>query len=176
MPGTTFDGVAPGAPCYQVAGRWPKKVSTLASMRVRNVDSSFSQMSGEGDLTVAQASEALGTSPQTLRTMLRKGQLRGEQQPWGGPAPVTTQMIPSGCGTREPSGVPYAACGMPTLNWPIFWGPPYEPCDSRSCEICSAIVLRNPSGTHGGPSAVLLEEREPLRNSPAGEAKTEGEW
>jgi uncharacterized protein len=36
-----------------------------------------------GDLTVAEAALALGTSPQTIRTMLRKGQLPGRQRPWG---------------------------------------------------------------------------------------------
>ena len=36
-----------------------------------------------GPLTVAQVAEALGTSPQTVRALLRKGQLRGEQRPWG---------------------------------------------------------------------------------------------
>ncbi len=36
-----------------------------------------------GSLTVAQVAEALGTSPQTVRALLRKGQLRGEQRPWG---------------------------------------------------------------------------------------------
>ena len=36
-----------------------------------------------GGLTVAEAAAALGTSPQTVRALLRKGQLRGEQRPWG---------------------------------------------------------------------------------------------
>ncbi len=36
-----------------------------------------------GPLTVAQVAEALGTSPQTVRALLRKGQLLGEQRPWG---------------------------------------------------------------------------------------------
>ena len=36
-----------------------------------------------GGLTVAEAAVALGTSPQTVRALLRKGQLRGEQRPWG---------------------------------------------------------------------------------------------
>jgi uncharacterized protein len=36
-----------------------------------------------GDLTVADAALALGTSPQTVRTMLRKGQLQGAMRPWG---------------------------------------------------------------------------------------------
>ena len=35
------------------------------------------------DLTVAEAAEALGTSAQTVRTLLRKGELRGRRQPWG---------------------------------------------------------------------------------------------
>src|SRR4051794_16990255 len=39
-------------------------------------------MRGE-DLTVPEAAEALGTSPQTVRTLLRKGQLQGERHPWG---------------------------------------------------------------------------------------------
>src|SRR3954466_1906758 len=34
-------------------------------------------------LSVAEVAEALGTSPQTVRALLRKGQLRGEQRPWG---------------------------------------------------------------------------------------------
>ncbi|WP_432476128.1 UPF0182 family protein [Nocardioides sp. GXQ0305] len=39
---------------------------------------------GEGDgLTVAQAAEELGTSPQTVRALLRKGELDGRQRPWG---------------------------------------------------------------------------------------------
>jgi uncharacterized protein len=36
-----------------------------------------------GDLTVAEAAHALGTSPQTVRTMLRKGDLQGSKRPWG---------------------------------------------------------------------------------------------
>ena len=36
-----------------------------------------------GGLTVSEVADALGTSPQTVRAMLRKGQLRGEQRPWG---------------------------------------------------------------------------------------------
>jgi uncharacterized protein len=35
------------------------------------------------DLTVDEAANALGTSPQTVRTLLRKGELRGRKQPWG---------------------------------------------------------------------------------------------
>jgi uncharacterized membrane protein (UPF0182 family) len=36
-----------------------------------------------GPLSVDDAAEALGTSAQTVRTMLRKGELRGERRPWG---------------------------------------------------------------------------------------------
>jgi uncharacterized protein len=35
------------------------------------------------DLTVTEAAEALGTSPQTVRALLRKGDLRGRRQAWG---------------------------------------------------------------------------------------------
>ncbi len=35
------------------------------------------------DLSVSDAAEALGTSPQTVRALLRKGELRGERRPWG---------------------------------------------------------------------------------------------
>jgi uncharacterized protein len=35
------------------------------------------------DLTVAEAARALGTTPQTVRTLLRKGQLQGRKEPWG---------------------------------------------------------------------------------------------
>ena len=35
------------------------------------------------DLTVEDAADALGTTPQTVRTLLRKGELRGRKQPWG---------------------------------------------------------------------------------------------
>jgi excisionase family DNA binding protein len=35
------------------------------------------------DLTVNEAAEALGTSPQTVRALLRKGELPGRKQPWG---------------------------------------------------------------------------------------------
>jgi uncharacterized protein len=35
------------------------------------------------DLTVDEAADALGTTPQTVRTLLRKGELRGRKQPWG---------------------------------------------------------------------------------------------
>jgi uncharacterized protein len=34
-------------------------------------------------LTVDEAATALGTTPQTIRTLLRKGELRGRKQPWG---------------------------------------------------------------------------------------------
>lgn len=36
-----------------------------------------------GDLTVDEAADALGTTPQTVRTLLRKGELSGRKQPWG---------------------------------------------------------------------------------------------
>src|SRR3954469_12121269 len=35
------------------------------------------------DLSVAEAADALGTSPQTVRRLLRDGELRGRRQPWG---------------------------------------------------------------------------------------------
>jgi uncharacterized protein len=35
------------------------------------------------DLTVTEAADALGTSPQTVRTLLRKGELRGRKRAWG---------------------------------------------------------------------------------------------
>src|SRR3954452_21324674 len=35
------------------------------------------------DLTVAEAADALGTSPQTVRRLLRDGELRGRRQSWG---------------------------------------------------------------------------------------------
>src|SRR6188508_3586583 len=35
------------------------------------------------DLTVAEAAEAIGTSPQTVRALLRKGELRGRRQALG---------------------------------------------------------------------------------------------
>jgi uncharacterized membrane protein (UPF0182 family) len=35
------------------------------------------------DLTVAEAAATLGTTPQTVRTLLREGKLRGRKQPWG---------------------------------------------------------------------------------------------
>ena len=35
------------------------------------------------DLTVDEAADALGTTPQTVRTLLRKGELHGRKQPWG---------------------------------------------------------------------------------------------
>ena len=34
-------------------------------------------------LTVAETAAALGTSPQTVRTMLRQGALRGQKKAWG---------------------------------------------------------------------------------------------
>ncbi|GAA4696583.1 UPF0182 family protein [Nocardioides conyzicola] len=37
----------------------------------------------EDEFSVAEAAEALGTSPQTVRTLLRKGELGGERKPWG---------------------------------------------------------------------------------------------
>src|ERR687891_2879905 len=37
----------------------------------------------DDDLTVAEAAEALGTSPQSVRALLRKGELRGRKRPWG---------------------------------------------------------------------------------------------
>ena len=40
-------------------------------------------MGDQDDLTVAEAAEALGTSPQTVRALLRKGELRGRKRPWG---------------------------------------------------------------------------------------------
>lgn len=38
---------------------------------------------GGDDLTVPEAAAALGTSPQTVRALLRKGELRGRKTPWG---------------------------------------------------------------------------------------------
>jgi uncharacterized membrane protein (UPF0182 family) len=35
------------------------------------------------DLTVSEAADAIGTSPQTIRTMLRNGELRGRKEAWG---------------------------------------------------------------------------------------------
>ena len=35
------------------------------------------------DLTVVETAEALGTSPQTVRTLLRNGELRGDKRAWG---------------------------------------------------------------------------------------------
>src|SRR6476469_7083717 len=35
------------------------------------------------DLTVAEAADALGTSPQTVRRLLREGKVRGRREPWG---------------------------------------------------------------------------------------------
>jgi uncharacterized membrane protein (UPF0182 family) len=37
----------------------------------------------EGHLTVDEAARALGTSPQTVRTLLRSSQLQGRKRPWG---------------------------------------------------------------------------------------------
>ena len=37
----------------------------------------------EDDLTVGEAADALGTSPQTIRALLRKGDLRGQRRSWG---------------------------------------------------------------------------------------------
>lgn len=53
----------------------------MLSLWLRKHRSSFDSM--RGDLTVAEAALALGTSPQTIRTMLRKGQLQGTKRPWG---------------------------------------------------------------------------------------------
>src|SRR5690349_4426021 len=41
------------------------------------------QPSPADDLTVAEAAEALGTTPQTVRKLLRDGELGGRRQPWG---------------------------------------------------------------------------------------------
>jgi uncharacterized membrane protein (UPF0182 family) len=38
---------------------------------------------GADDLTVLEAAEALGTTPQTVRALLRKGELRGRKRAWG---------------------------------------------------------------------------------------------
>src|SRR5262245_46657603 len=35
------------------------------------------------DLTVAETAAALGTSPQTVRALLRTGELRGQKRAWG---------------------------------------------------------------------------------------------
>ena len=35
------------------------------------------------DLTVAEAANALGTSPQTVRALLRTGELSGRKSEWG---------------------------------------------------------------------------------------------
>ena len=37
----------------------------------------------EDDLTVGEAADALGTSPQTIRALLRKGDLQGQKRAWG---------------------------------------------------------------------------------------------
>jgi uncharacterized protein len=37
----------------------------------------------QDDLTVGETADALGTSPQTVRALLRTGELRGRKQPWG---------------------------------------------------------------------------------------------
>src|SRR6185503_18550562 len=47
----------------------------------RHVRKTFPTVSD--DLTVAEAADALGTSPQTVRRLLRDGELRGRRQPWG---------------------------------------------------------------------------------------------
>src|SRR5689334_15387375 len=39
-------------------------------------------MVGE-DLSVSETAAALGASPQTVRTLLRKGELPGRKEPWG---------------------------------------------------------------------------------------------
>src|SRR3954452_2982669 len=49
------------------------------------------------DLTVAEAADALGTSPQTVRRLLRNGELRGRRQPWGD----RFVWVPSRNGVRE---------------------------------------------------------------------------
>ena len=38
---------------------------------------------GGDDLSVNEAAEALGTTPQTVRALLRSGELRGRKRPWG---------------------------------------------------------------------------------------------
>src|SRR4051812_18345730 len=40
-------------------------------------------MRGDDHLTVAEAAKALGTSPQTVRTLLRTKALRGRRRTWG---------------------------------------------------------------------------------------------
>ncbi len=52
------------------------------SLSLRKCGSSFASVREE-HLTVAEAALELGTSPQTVRTMLRKGQLQGRKRPWG---------------------------------------------------------------------------------------------
>src|SRR3954470_18301470 len=52
-----------------------------AGRHMGNVHSTFPTVSD--DLTVGEAADALGTSPQTVRRLLREGQLRGRRQPWG---------------------------------------------------------------------------------------------
>src|SRR3954447_5352887 len=49
------------------------------------------------DLTVAEAADALGTSPQTVRKLLRDGELGGRRQPWGS----RFVWVPSRKGVRE---------------------------------------------------------------------------
>ena len=49
------------------------------------------------DLTVAEAADALGTSPQTVRRLLRDGELGGRRQPWGS----RFVWVPSRKGVRE---------------------------------------------------------------------------
>jgi excisionase family DNA binding protein len=57
---------------------WPGKAGRDRFGKVRN---SFPTVSD--DLTVAEAADALGTSPQTVRRLLRDGELPGRRQPWG---------------------------------------------------------------------------------------------
>jgi excisionase family DNA binding protein len=49
------------------------------------------------DLTVSEAAEALGTSPQTVRRLLRDGELRGRKEPWGN----RFVWVPSRTGVEE---------------------------------------------------------------------------
>ena len=81
---------APRTPALQVAATLPSgtparlpvgKARRCFRCGCESRGSSFSGM--RGGLTVAEAADALGTSPQTVRALLRKGQLRGEQRPWG---------------------------------------------------------------------------------------------
>jgi uncharacterized protein len=71
------------------------KTTRLWTENLRDVRRSFSEsFTPEGklrervsqvpdDLTVDEAASALGTTPQTVRTLLRQGELRGRKQPWG---------------------------------------------------------------------------------------------